>query len=213
MLQKKGKLSKDARAAASRPCLVIRRPVFVTIRIAGAGDFSLLADDDVHGDNSKLRRTRAMEGVAAPESLTCLSSKPPRSTGCFCERVGIGGRRMMRGSRPSRILTATRPSRCGSADSGRATQRWCEVVLQPTRIWRGYYWWCCYSIYFRAFVLPRAGRGSCWPAVHAVGRLAHSVWAGSRNRGLLLRLLITLFTRQITPSRRDSQARPSLQPR
>jgi hypothetical protein len=46
MLPKKGKVSKDARAAASRACLVIRRRVSVTIRIAGAGDFSLLADDD-----------------------------------------------------------------------------------------------------------------------------------------------------------------------
>lgn len=46
MLPKKGKVSKDARAAASRACLVIRRRISVTIRIAGAGDFSLLADDD-----------------------------------------------------------------------------------------------------------------------------------------------------------------------
>lgn len=46
MLPKKGKVSKDARAAASRLRLVIRRPVSVTIRIAGAGDFSLLVDDD-----------------------------------------------------------------------------------------------------------------------------------------------------------------------
>ena len=110
LLQKKGKVSKDARAAASRPSLMIRTPVSVTIRIVGAGDFSLLADDDFHADNTKLRRARAMVDVAAPESLTCLSSKPPRSTGCFCEKVGIGGRRMMRGSRPSRILTATRAS-------------------------------------------------------------------------------------------------------
>jgi hypothetical protein len=46
LLQRKGKVSKDARVAASRPSLVIRTPVSVTIRIAGAGDFSLLADDD-----------------------------------------------------------------------------------------------------------------------------------------------------------------------
>lgn len=90
LLQKKGKVSKDARAAASRPSLMIRTPVSVTIRIVGAGDFSLLADDDFHADNTKLRRARATVDVAAPESLTCLSSKPPRSTGCFCAMGAAG---------------------------------------------------------------------------------------------------------------------------
>jgi len=50
----------------------------------------LLADDDLHADDTKLQRTHATEGVAAPESLTCLSSKPPRSTGYICEMLAAG---------------------------------------------------------------------------------------------------------------------------
>ena len=124
-------------------------PVSVTIRIAGAGDFSLLRMTIFIADNTKLRRTHAMVGVAAPESLTCLSSKPPRSTGCFCERVGIGGRRMMRGSRPSRILTATRASLCGPAGSRPARLRWCYPT---TGVYRGYCWCCCYVKIWYTFV-------------------------------------------------------------
>ena len=56
----------------------------------------------------------------------------------------------------------------------------------------------CYGMLW--CLVLRAGSGICcscrWPP--------YARWAGSRNRGTL-RLLITLLTRQITPSRRDSK--------
>jgi hypothetical protein len=77
---------------------------------------------------------------------------------------------------------------------------------------------CCYSYLERlllVLLLQYAFVNSYWWQLLACCSCRGSPYAlsaGSRNRETL-RLLITLFTRQITPSRRDSQASPSLQPR
>lgn len=98
-----------------------------------------------------------------------------------------------------------RSRRLRAGDAARLLQEFGEATTVLAR-WLGAtvtnYLLACYAL------VQRAGSGICcpcrWPP--------YARWAGSRNRGTL-RLLITLFTRQITPSRRDSQARLSLQPR
>lgn len=98
--------SKDARAAASRPRLVMGRRVFMT---AGLQEPGHLADDDSAADRAKLGRSGATVGVwLTPGSLTRLSSKASRSTCPIGDMAA--GRRNARGIRPSRILASWQPA-------------------------------------------------------------------------------------------------------
>jgi hypothetical protein len=93
MLQMKGKVRRMHEPppfAESRPRLVPRDTNAVFCDCQDCRSRGLLADDDFHAGHAKLQRTRAMVDVAAPESLTCLSSKLPRSTGYICEMLTAG---------------------------------------------------------------------------------------------------------------------------